>query len=461
MRKSIKYSLLLALTAMIWGAAFVAQSAGMDYMGPYTFNCLRFFLGIIVLLPFIFIKDRKASEKTLWNDKALWKGGIICGVFLFLASTTQQLGIVSTTAGKSGFITAFYIVLVPIFSLFLKKKPGKLIWISVALAIVGLYFLCMTGESLHLVKGDIFLFACAVLFSLQILAIDVYAPTVDCLKLTVVEFLVSGVCGIPCMIFEAPTLSGILAGYIALGYAGFFSCGVAYTLQVVAQKEVKPSVASLIMSLEAVFSVIFGFLILKEHLSFRECMGCFIMFAAVILAQVTPSHKEKGIAMGERVYLREMTKEDTEDIVRWRNAPFVVKNFIYRIPLTIQDHENWIESKVKTGLVKQFVICDAQTGQGFGSIYFRDINEELHTCEFGIFIGEEDRLGKGLGYEAQKLSMDYVFEKMNMNEVSLRVLATNKAAIHNYEKCGFRLIDDKQETTADGEIVLFMKAMKP
>lgn len=163
---------------------------------------------------------------------------------------------------------------------------------------------------------------------------------------------------------------------------------------------------------------------------------------------------------GDRVYLREMTVEDTDNIVRWRNAPHVVKNFIYRIPLTREVHLNWINSKVKTGLVRQFIIGRIEDGREFGSIYFSDIDNEKHTCEFGIFLGEPDMAGKGYGYEAQKLSMEYVFEKMKMEKITLRVLSGNVAAMHNYEKCGFKLIEGAEEYIGEGserETILFME----
>lgn len=285
---SLFYTFVLMLTAVIWGAAFVAQSAGMDSVGPYTFNCLRFVLGALILLPVIFIMDRKNPSPYPWKDKTLIKAGIIVGAFLFLATTAQQIGIMYTSVGKSGFITAFYIVMVPIFSIFLKKKPGKLIWVSVILGVIGLYFLCINGESLALAKGDPFLFACAILFSLQIIAVDIFAPQVDCLKLSCMEFFVAAVLGLIPMLFEKPSLASVWDCAIPLGYAGFFSCGIAYTLQVVAQKHVKPAVASIVMSLESVFSVLFGFIILRQTLSLREGIGCIIMFAAVILAQFEP-----------------------------------------------------------------------------------------------------------------------------------------------------------------------------
>lgn len=293
MSKSIKYSLILLLTAAIWGAAFVAQSAGMEYVGPYTFNCVRCFLGAFVLLPIIAIKDKVSKEPaTKWSDKALWKGGIICGIFLFAASTSQQLGIaMEVPVGKAGFITTFYIVLVPIFSIFLKKKPGKFIWVSVVLAVVGLYFLSMSSEGFTgaIAMGDWLVFACAILFSCQILAVDAFAPGFDCLKLACIQFLVTGLLGFGFMLYEQPAVGDILNAWMSIGYAGFFSCGVAYTLQMVAQKEVKPAVASILMSLESVFSVIFGFLILGQKLKFNEGVGCIIMFIAVLLAQFQPT----------------------------------------------------------------------------------------------------------------------------------------------------------------------------
>lgn len=166
------------------------------------------------------------------------------------------------------------------------------------------------------------------------------------------------------------------------------------------------------------------------------------------------------IKRGERVYLRDMSVEDTDNIVKWRNAPHVVKNFIYRKPLTREDHLNWIKNKIETGLVRQFIVGRIEDGKEFGSIYFRDIDNENHTCEFGIFLGELEMFGKGYGYEAQKLSMEYVFNEMNMDVVELRVLEENKAAIHNYEKCGFKLIEDEIDTTESGEKILFMECRK-
>lgn len=290
MKTNIKYSLLLVLTALIWGAAFVAQSSGMEYVGPFTFNGIRCFIGTAVLFPFACFMDKKEGVLTRWKDRELVLAGLICGVLLFLATSTQQIGIITTTAGKSGFITALYIVLVPIFSILLKKKPGKLIWISVILALVGLYFLCINDE-FTIQPGDMWLFSCAILFALQIMAVDKFAPNLDVIKLSCYQFLVSGVLSVIPMILEEPVMSDIIDCWLPILYAGVMSSGVAYTLQMEGQKRVKPTVASLLMSLESVFSALFGFIILGERLSGREIIGCAIMFAAVILAQIVPSKK--------------------------------------------------------------------------------------------------------------------------------------------------------------------------
>jgi len=291
MNKSYKYSFLLLLAAVIWGSAFVAQSAGMDYVGPFTFNGVRSFLGSIVLIPVANFVNKRSSTPSSWKDRELLTGGLVCGIFLFLASSTQQIGIQYTTVGKSGFITTFYIVLVPVFALFLKKKPSKIIWLSVLLAIVGLYFLCIT-EGFSLAAGDIWIFACAILFAFQILAIDHYAPKVNTVKLSCIQFAVVGILSVIPMIFERPVLGNIIACAPSIAYAGILSSGVAYTLQIVGQKRVKPEVASILMSLESVFSVIFGFLILKQKLSARELIGCLFMFVAVILIQVVPARED-------------------------------------------------------------------------------------------------------------------------------------------------------------------------
>ena len=210
-----------------------------------------------------------------------------------MASSLQQIGIQYTTTGKAGFVTAFYIVIVPVLGIFLHKKISGNVWIAVALALLGLYFLCMT-ESFTIGKGDIYIFACAFVFSIQILMVDHFAPKVDGVKLSCLEFLVSGLLSLFFMFsLERPTLSGILAAGIPILYAGVLSCGVAYTFQILGQRDSNPAIASLIMSLESTFSVLAGWLLLHETLSTREAIGCIFMFAAILLAQLPEKKKEK------------------------------------------------------------------------------------------------------------------------------------------------------------------------
>ena len=295
----IKNALLLLLTASIWGVAFVAQSVGMDYVGPLTFNCVRCLMGGVVLLPCIWFFDRKNKRKEQvpvipGARKTLIIGGICCGVALCLASNFQQFGIQYTTVGKAGFITACYIVIVPIIGIFLKKKCSPFIWIAVILSLCGLYLLCLTpGEGFAIGKGELLVLICAFLFSLHILTIDHFSPLVDGVKMSCIQFLVCGILsGIPALIFESPDLAGIFAAKIPVLYAGVMSCGVAYTLQIVGQKNMNPTVASLILSLESCISVIAGWLILGQNLSSREIFGCVLMFGAIILAQLP----QKGTA---------------------------------------------------------------------------------------------------------------------------------------------------------------------
>lgn len=292
MKTKVRNSCLLFLTACIWGSSFVAQSVGMDYIGPYTFNCLRFLFGSLVLLPVIFFsRHRKKDQKDRSKDRTLQKkemlcGGIVCGVVLCIASTLQQIGIIYTTAGKAGFLTAMYIVLVPVLGLFLKRKAGLQLWISVGLALIGLYLLCMKG-AFSLNGGDVLLILCAVGFSVHIMVVDYFSPKLDGMILSCIQFLVAGlISGIGMLLSEQFDWHMILLAAKPILYSGVLSCGVGYTLQVIAQKGLNPTVASLLMSLESVVSVIAGFLVLHEVLSGRELLGCVFMFAAVILAQI-------------------------------------------------------------------------------------------------------------------------------------------------------------------------------
>lgn len=292
MKTKVRNSCLLFLTACIWGSSFVAQSVGMDYIGPYTFNCLRFLIGSLVLLPVIFFSQhRKKDQKDSSKDRMLQKkemlfGGIACGVVLCIASTLQQIGIIYTTAGKAGFLTAMYIVLVPVLGLFLKRKAGLQLWISVGLALIGLYLLCMKG-TFSLNGGDVLLILCAVGFSVHIMVVDYFSPKLDGTILSCIQFLVAGlISGIGMLLSEQFEWHMVLLAAKPILYSGVLSCGVGYTLQVIAQKGLNPTIASLLMSLESVVSVIAGFLLLHEVLSGRELLGCVFMFAAVILAQI-------------------------------------------------------------------------------------------------------------------------------------------------------------------------------
>lgn len=291
---TLKNSLLLLLTATIWGVAFVAQSVSMDYIGGFTFNAIRNIIGAITLVPviLIFSKQNPAADQNPADRqkarKTLITGGICCGILLCLASNFQQFGIKYTTVGKAGFITACYIIIVPIIGIFLKKKCSPFIWIAVLLSLGGLYLLCISpGEGFSIGKGDTLVLICAVVFSFHILTVDHFSPLVDGVKMSCIQFLVCGILsGIPALIFENPNITNILQAWMPILYAGILSCGVAYTLQIVGQKGMNPTVASLIMSLESCISVIAGWLILGQNLSSREIFGCVLMFGAIVLAQL-------------------------------------------------------------------------------------------------------------------------------------------------------------------------------
>ena len=292
---------LLFLTAVVWGVAFVAQSVGMDYVGPFTFNCIRCLIGAVVLVPCIWFLDRwkqRPDSASCGRESAgapggasdgghaLLAGGICCGLALFVASNLQQIGIQYTTVGKAGFITALYIVMVPVFGIFLKKRAGIRVWVSVALAVAGLYLLCIT-DRLALGKGDILVLLCAVVFAVHILVVDHFSAKTDGVRMSCIQFLVCGLLSGVCMLItEHPEMRLILQAWQPILYAGVFSCGVGYTLQIIGQKGTDPTVASLILSLESVVSVLAGWLLLGQRLSVRELGGCALMFAAILLAQM-------------------------------------------------------------------------------------------------------------------------------------------------------------------------------
>lgn len=289
----MKNNILLVLTALIWGCAFVAQSVGMDYVGPFTFNTARFLIGAIVLLPVIWFMDRqrKTGAEKGAGQKTLIIGGICCGIALAVASTLQQWGILFTTVGKAGFITAMYIVIVPLLGIFIGKKVRPLIIGCVAIAVVGFYFLCMT-ESLRLGLGDFLVLLCAIAFSIHILVIDHFSPKVDGVKMSAIQFLTAAIISaVPTLLWEQPVLTEILQAWQPVLYAGVMSCGVAYTLQIIAQKNADPTVASLLLSLESVFSVLAGWVLLGQELSLKELFGCVLIFCAIILAQLPEKKK--------------------------------------------------------------------------------------------------------------------------------------------------------------------------
>lgn len=289
-------SAMLALTALIWGVAFVAQSEGMNYMGGFTFNACRFLIGGAMLLPCIWLFKKRSGEEgrevaRQGEGKTAVIGGICCGFFLWGASSLQQFGIAMTTVGKAGFITSLYIIIVPVLGLFLRRKPGRSLWISVAIAAAGMYLLCIT-EGFSIGSGDILVLLCAVGFSFHILVIDYFSPKTDGVVISCIQFFTAGVISLICTaLFEKPQWSGILAAWMPVLYAGVMSCGVGYTLQVLGQKRVEPTMASLILSLESVFSVLAGWILLGQRMSPRELAGCALVFGAIILAQL-PGKRE-------------------------------------------------------------------------------------------------------------------------------------------------------------------------
>lgn len=314
-KRNWRSPLLLLLTATIWGVAFVAQSVGMDYVKPFTFNGVRSLLGAAVLVPLIFLlghrkderidaadspkkgakdsegKDSEGKDSTGESTKTLWLGGILCGICLCVASSLQQIGIQYTTAGKAGFLTAMYIIIVPVLGIFVGKKLNPSVGISILMATVGLYLLSIK-DGFSIGNGDIYVILCAIVFAVHIMVIDYFSPKCNGVKLSCIQFLVCGIlCMIVALIFEKPQLDQILDAWLPIAYAGIMSCGVAYTLQIIGQKNMNPTVASLILSLESVISVLAGWVILHQALSARELVGCVIMFTAIILAQLPGKEK--------------------------------------------------------------------------------------------------------------------------------------------------------------------------
>ena len=291
MKKQLSGVIALLGATVIWGSAFIAQSVGMDKIGPFTFQAVRCFLAVVFLFPASALFSKGKPFWKSWADPALWRSGVICGLALFAASSLQQIGLVYTDAGKAGFLTAMYIVFVPFLGLFVGQKPGQNALLSLIPAIVGLYLLSCTSVS-GINKGDVLLLLCAVAFSVQILLIDRHCAGLDGLKLNCIQALVVTVLSVPwALLTETVDASRIASCWLPLGYAGILSMGVAYTLQIVGQKRVAPSAAALLMSLESVFAALFGWLLLHETMTRAEVLGCVLVFAAVVISQL-PEKKE-------------------------------------------------------------------------------------------------------------------------------------------------------------------------
>lgn len=291
MKKQLSGVIALLGATVIWGSAFIAQSVGMDKIGPFTFQAVRCFLAVVFLFPASALFSRGKPFWKSWADPALWRSGVICGLALLAASSLQQIGLVYTDAGKAGFLTAMYIVFVPFLGLFVGQRPGRNALLSLIPAIVGLYLLSCTSVS-GINKGDVLLLLCAVAFSVQILLIDRHCAGLDGLKLNCIQALVVTVLSVPwALLTETVDASRIASCWLPLGYAGVLSMGVAYTLQIVGQKRVAPSAAALLMSLESVFAALFGWLLLHETMTKAELLGCALVFAAVVISQL-PEKKE-------------------------------------------------------------------------------------------------------------------------------------------------------------------------
>lgn len=295
MNNKLRGTLALLAATVIWGSAFIAQSVGMDHIGPMTFQAARCGLGALFLVPVIFLLDKdKTQYIRAWADPQLWKTGFFCGCALFMAAGLQQVGLVYTTAGKAGFITAMYIVLVPILGLVFRQKPSLGAWISVIIAVAGLYLLSCTGVS-GINPGDVLMLGGALGFAIQITLVDRMAANLDGLRLNCIQALVCSLLSAVAMFLtETPTLSGIAAGAIPIAYAGILSMGVAYSLQIIGQRHLDPTPASLIMSLESVFAALCGWLLLHEQMSPTELAGCALVFCAVILSQLPEKKKTHG-----------------------------------------------------------------------------------------------------------------------------------------------------------------------
>ena len=293
-KQQMKGNLILTLTSVIWGIAFVAQSVGMQYVGPFTYQCVRSFVATIVMIPVALIFGSK-EKGTAEERKELVKGGIVCGIVFTIASNLQQYGIQFTTVGKAGFLTALYMIFVPVIEIFIGKRPGWNLWLSIVIATVGMYLLCINGE-FRLQTGDIFIILCALAFSFHIISIDHFAKKVDPIKLSLLQYAICTVLTfIPMMLFEEPDMGSILACWLPILYGGVMSTGVGYTLQMVGQRYTDPAVASIIMCLESVFSLLSGIILLGQIPGIREMIGCLLMFSAIIITQIPVKEGKENV----------------------------------------------------------------------------------------------------------------------------------------------------------------------
>ena len=295
MKNKLRGSVCLITAVLIWGSAFIAQSVAMNSLGPFTFLFFRNALAILFLIPLAFVFDlskctvQESARK--WANPRLWKAGLPCGLALFCAASFQQVGLVYTDAGKAGFITAMYIVVVPLLGFFVKRKPAKSALVSVVLAVAGLYLLSAVGVS-RINKGDLRLMGCAVCYAFQIMGVELFGEGLDGIRLNCVQVLVTFVLSAVCMAaMETFRMADVYAAMGAIAYAGILSTGVAFTLQIVGQKDLEPTAASIIMSMESVVAVICGALILKETMNTWEISGCVLMFIALLISQLPEKRK--------------------------------------------------------------------------------------------------------------------------------------------------------------------------
>ncbi len=286
---------MLLVAAFIWGSAFVAQSEGMNYVGPFTYVFFRSVTGTLVLMLTVIlfrIINSRRKNFTPPDIRASIKGGLCCGAVMFTATSFQQFGIGRTTAGKAGFVTTLYIIIVPVIGFFMKKKTPLRIWICALAAIAGFWLLCIK-QDFTVSSGDLLVLVCAFFFSLHIMTVDHFSEkNIDAVLMSCVQFAVAAVLALPSMlIFEEPHMSSVVSAAVPILYAGVLSSGVAFTLQIFAQKDTDPTVATMIMSLESVFAAVTGWLILNESMSVKETAGCVLVFAAVIAAQLPAKEK--------------------------------------------------------------------------------------------------------------------------------------------------------------------------